>query len=89
MADPIQRWSPFREMEHFRRDFDDLFDRFLGRRKRGEKETAAIEPVGGSRVSRRLGDYHARGAGAALQAAYPSAGASGARFVDRHRGGII
>jgi HSP20 family protein len=35
----------FRETEHFRRDFDDLFDRLLGRRKRGEKETAAIEPA--------------------------------------------
>jgi hypothetical protein len=37
MANPIRRWNPFREMEHFRRDFDDLFDRFLGRGKRGEK----------------------------------------------------
>jgi HSP20 family protein len=45
MANPIQRWSPFREMEHFRRDFDDLFERVLGQRKRGEKEMAAIEPA--------------------------------------------
>ncbi len=30
MAKVIQPWSPFREMEHFRRDFDDLFDRRLG-----------------------------------------------------------
>jgi HSP20 family protein len=45
MANPVQLWNPFREMEHFRRDFDDLFDRFLGRRKRGEKETTLFEPA--------------------------------------------
>jgi HSP20 family protein len=45
MANPIRRWNPFREMEHFRRDFDDLFDRFLGHGKRGERETAAVEPA--------------------------------------------
>lgn len=39
-----QIWNPFREMEHFRRDFDDLFDRFLGRGKRGAKESAS-EPA--------------------------------------------
>jgi HSP20 family protein len=38
MANPIQSWNPFRDMEHFRLDFDDLFDRVLGHRKRGEKE---------------------------------------------------
>jgi HSP20 family protein len=45
MANPIQTWNPFREMEHFRRDFDDLFDRFLGRGKRGGKEAGATEPA--------------------------------------------
>ena len=45
MANPIRRWDPFREMEHFRHDFDDLFDRLLGWRRRGEKEAAAIEPA--------------------------------------------
>lgn len=30
MADKLPEWSPFREMDRFRRDFDDLFDRFLG-----------------------------------------------------------
>jgi HSP20 family protein len=44
MANPIQTWNPFREMEHFRRDFDDLFDRFLGRGKRG-KEAGVTEPA--------------------------------------------
>jgi len=32
MANEPQAWSPFRELERFRRDFDDLFDRFLGGR---------------------------------------------------------
>jgi HSP20 family protein len=45
MANPIRRWDPSRETEHFRRDFDDLFDRLLGRRERSEKKTAAIEPA--------------------------------------------
>jgi HSP20 family protein len=45
MANPIQTWNPFREMEHFRRDFDDLFDRFLGRGKRGGKAAGAFEPA--------------------------------------------
>lgn len=44
MASPIQ-WNPFREMEHFRRDFDDLFDRFLGRGKKGPKEPGLFEPA--------------------------------------------
>jgi HSP20 family protein len=30
MANETQVWSPFRELERFRRDFDDLFERFLG-----------------------------------------------------------
>jgi HSP20 family protein len=45
MANPNQTWNPFREMEHFRRDFDDLFDRFFGRGKRGGKEAAMHEPA--------------------------------------------
>ncbi len=32
MAKEIQAWSPFRELDRFRRDFDELFDRFLGGR---------------------------------------------------------
>jgi HSP20 family protein len=32
MANESQKWSPFRELDRFRRDFDDLFDRFLGGR---------------------------------------------------------
>src|SRR5438132_11413347 len=32
MADQTQTWSPFRELDRFKRDFDDLFDRFLGGR---------------------------------------------------------
>ena len=35
MAKALQPWSPFREMEHFRRDFDDLFDRRLGHKGAG------------------------------------------------------
>ncbi len=30
MAWELQAWSPFRELERFRRDFDELFDRFFG-----------------------------------------------------------
>jgi HSP20 family protein len=30
MAKDPHQWSPFRELERFRRDFDDLFDRFFG-----------------------------------------------------------
>ncbi|HKD69329.1 MAG TPA: Hsp20/alpha crystallin family protein [Candidatus Binataceae bacterium] len=40
-----QTWNPFREMEHFRRDFDELFDRFLGRGKRSTRETGSVEPA--------------------------------------------
>ncbi len=32
MANQPQAWSPFRELDRFRRDFDELFDRFLGGR---------------------------------------------------------
>src|SRR5579885_1823352 len=44
MANFIQTWNPFREMEQFRRDFDELFDRFLGRGKRAVKEPSVFEP---------------------------------------------
>ena len=30
MARAIQTWSPFRELDRFRRDFDDVFNRFFG-----------------------------------------------------------
>ena len=45
MANPIQGWNPFREMEHFRRDFDEVFDRFLGRGKRTGRESSTVEPA--------------------------------------------
>jgi len=45
MANAMRRWDPLREMEHFRRDFDDLFDQVLGWRRRGEKEIAATVPA--------------------------------------------
>jgi HSP20 family protein len=32
MANEPQVWSPLKELDRFRRDFDDLFDRFLGGR---------------------------------------------------------
>jgi HSP20 family protein len=44
MANPIRLWSPFRGMDHFRRDFDDVFDRVLGHGRRGEKEVQ-LEPA--------------------------------------------
>lgn len=45
MADQFRTWDPLREMEHFRRDFDDLFDRVLGWRRRGEKDKGVTEPA--------------------------------------------
>lgn len=41
MANDVQMWSPFRELDRFRRDFDDLFDRFLGGRMTREPRAAA------------------------------------------------
>ncbi|MGH7987220.1 MAG: Hsp20/alpha crystallin family protein [Candidatus Binataceae bacterium] len=32
MANEVQMWSPFRELDRVRRDFDDLIDRFFGNR---------------------------------------------------------
>jgi HSP20 family protein len=41
MANESQSWSPLRELDRVRRDFDDLFDRFLGGRfTRHPHETA-------------------------------------------------
>jgi HSP20 family protein len=31
MPKDFQQWSPLRELEHFRRDFDEVFDRFFGK----------------------------------------------------------
>ena len=42
MANEVQPWSPFRELDRFRRDFDDLFDRFLGGRL--SREPRAMAP---------------------------------------------
>src|SRR5579884_4299505 len=39
MASDTQSWSPFRELDRFRRDFDDVFDRFLGRRFSRQEQT--------------------------------------------------
>jgi HSP20 family protein len=39
-----QLWNAFRGMENFSRDFDEVFDRFLGHRRRGEKEVQ-LEPA--------------------------------------------
>jgi HSP20 family protein len=41
MANDPQAWSPFRELDRFRRDFDDLFDRFLGGRFSREPRSSA------------------------------------------------
>jgi HSP20 family protein len=45
MANEPQGWSPFRELDRFRRDFDDLFDRFLGGRlsRQPSGERPAVE----------------------------------------------
>jgi HSP20 family protein len=32
MANEVQMWSPFRELDRFRRDFDDLLNSFFGNR---------------------------------------------------------
>lgn len=44
MARGLQLWSPFREMERFRREFDDVFNRFLGSRE-SETTTASSPPI--------------------------------------------
>lgn len=45
MAKESQTWSPFREMEHFRREFDDVFDRFLGRTRRAAEPSLNVPPI--------------------------------------------
>ncbi len=45
MANPIQLWNAFRGMEHFGRDFDEVFDRVLGRRRRDDKQRVELEPA--------------------------------------------
>ena len=42
MASDVQTWSPFRELDRFRRDFDDLLNRFLGGRAGRETELGLI-----------------------------------------------
>ncbi|MBV8774345.1 MAG: Hsp20/alpha crystallin family protein [Deltaproteobacteria bacterium] len=43
MANEPQTWSPFRELDRFRRDFDDLFDRFLGVSRQSPGSGPALE----------------------------------------------
>ena len=45
MAKDPQQWSPFRELERFRRDFDDLFDRFLGEGASTSSSSAAAPKI--------------------------------------------
>ena len=45
MAREIQTWSPFRELDSFRRSFDDMFDRLLGGWSPGEAMRATGAPA--------------------------------------------
>lgn len=46
MANDSSRWSPFRELDQFKKDFDGLFDRFLsGRTRRGENEANPLPAI--------------------------------------------
>jgi HSP20 family protein len=45
MANEPQLWSPLRELDSFRRDFDDLFDRLLGGRLRSVFPKGADAPA--------------------------------------------
>jgi HSP20 family protein len=45
MANEVQMWSPFQELDRFRRDFDELFDRFLGGRGNLPSRAAAVFPA--------------------------------------------
>jgi HSP20 family protein len=45
MASDPKGWSPFRELDRFKRDFDELFDRFLGGRVRPADQAAVIPAV--------------------------------------------
>jgi len=42
MANQPRVWSPLREVDRFKQDFDDLFDRFLGGRRRDENNTGPL-----------------------------------------------
>jgi len=42
MADPPREWSPFRGADRFKKDFDDLFDRFLGGRTARERTLVPV-----------------------------------------------
>ncbi len=45
MAKAVGLWSPFRGLERFRRDFDELVDRFLGRDAGEFRASAASPPI--------------------------------------------
>lgn len=45
MANEVQMWSPFRELDRFRQDFDELFDRFLGGRANLPSRAVAFPAV--------------------------------------------
>jgi HSP20 family protein len=45
MASNLKVWSPFREMDRFRRDFDDLFNRFLGGTMGGETPATPVPAI--------------------------------------------
>jgi HSP20 family protein len=46
MANDSSRWSPFHELDQFKKDFDGLLDRFLGgRTRRAESESNPLPPV--------------------------------------------
>ncbi len=45
MANEPQAWSPLKELDRFRRDFDDLLDRFLGGRAAPTLSRASEHPA--------------------------------------------
>jgi HSP20 family protein len=45
MANDPKPWSPLRELDRFRRDFDDLFDRFLGGRLTRPSSAGGAPPL--------------------------------------------
>jgi HSP20 family protein len=45
MARTPQRWGPLRQLEDFRRDFDELFDRYLRARWRSTAARQLLPPV--------------------------------------------
>jgi HSP20 family protein len=44
MPKDFQQWSPLRELEHFRRDFDEVFERFFGKGLSSAFSSAAAMP---------------------------------------------